>query len=396
MSLTTRNATAGGRSRASRVAAVGAVAALVFVAAACGSDDDQRSSGTDSPATDDSVSATDVPTTDVPTTEGSDTTTGGTDVATDELPVPDGDYKIAVLMPVLAAGYPAAVTEYIKARADATGVEVQVFDANFDPSLQFTQCQDVLAAGDFDGLIILAASSPSMIQCAEEAEAAGLPVIATNTPIGNETNSTEIQSTGVKSQVFVTGEETYKNVTDAVLDACADLDPCNVGNILIVSAIAISQAQDAAMKALADENPNINIVGTAEGGAQRSGGLQAAQDFLQSEPNLHVLVSGADDMLLGAEEALTAAGLRPGVDVAFIGQGGSFQAVERLRKGEWTAISVANAKVEGELPIDLMIRFLNGETIDSYYNSTEVAGLAQLLNADNIADFPDFEGTFDS
>ena len=396
MSLTTRNATAGGRSRASRVAAVGAVAALVFVAAACGSDDDQGSSGTDSPATDDSVSATDVPTTDVPTTEGSDTTTGGTDVATDELPVPDGDYKIAVLMPVLAAGYPAAVTEYIKARADATGVEVQVFDANFDPSLQFTQCQDVLAAGDFDGLIILAASSPSMIQCAEEAEAAGLPVIATNTPIGNETNSTEIQATGVKSQVFVTGEETYKNVTDAVLDACADLDPCNVGNILIVSAIAISQAQDAAMKALAAENPNINIVGTAEGGAQRSGGLQAAQDFLQSEPNLHVLVSGADDMLLGAEEALTAAGLKPGVDVAFIGQGGSFQAVERLRKGEWTAISVANAKVEGELPIDLMIRLLNGETIDPYYNSTEVAGLPQLLNADNIADFPDFEGTFDS
>jgi len=396
MSLTTRNATAGRRSKASRVAAVGAVAAFVLVAAACGSDDDQGSSGTDSPTTDDSVSATVVPTTDMPTTEGSDTTTGGTDASTDELPVPDGDYKIAVLMPVLAAGYPAAVTEYIKARADATGVEVQVFDANFDPSLQFTQCQDVLAAGDFDGLIILAASSPSMIQCAEEAEAAGLPVIATNTPIGNETNSTEIQATGVKSQVFVTGEETYKNVTDAVLDACADLDPCNVGNILIVSAIAISQAQDAAMKALADENPNINIVGTAEGGAQRSGGLQAAQDFLQSEPNLHVLVSGADDMLLGAEEALTAAGLRPGVDVAFIGQGGSFQAVERLRKGEWTAISVANAKVEGELPIDLMIRFLNGETIDSYYNSTEVAGLAQLLNADNIADFPDFEGTFDS
>ena len=391
MSLTTRNATAGGRSRASRVAAVGAVAALVFVAAACGSDDDQGSSGTDSPATDDSVSATDVP-----TTEGSDTTTSGTDVATDELPVPDGDYKIAVLMPVLAAGYPAAVTEYIKARADATGVEVQVFDANFDPSLQFTQCQDVLAAGDFDGLIILAASSPSMIQCAEEAEAAGLPVIATNTPIGNETNSTEIQATGVKSQVFVTGEETYKNVTDAVLDACKDLDPCNVGNILIVSAIAISQAQDAAMKALAAENPNINLVGTAEGGAQRSGGLQAAQDFLQSEPNLHVLVSGADDMLLGAEEALTAAGLTPGVDVAFIGQGGSFQAVERLRKGEWTAISVANAKVEGELPVDLMIRLLNGETIDAYYNSTEVAGLPQLLNADNIADFPDFEGTFDS
>jgi len=391
MSLTTRNATAGGRSRASRVAAVGAVAALVFVAAACGSDDDQGSSGTDSPATDDSVSATDVP-----TTEGSDTTTSGTDVATDELPVPDGDYKIAVLMPVLAAGYPAAVTEYIKARADATGVEVQVFDANFDPSLQFTQCQDVLAAGDFDGLIILAASSPSMIQCAEEAEAAGLPVIATNTPIGNETNSTEIQATGVKSQVFVTGEETYKNVTDAVLDACKDLDPCNVGNILIVSAIAISQAQDAAMKALAAENPNINLVGTAEGGAQRSGGLQAAQDFLQSEPNLHVLVSGADDMLLGAEEALTAAGLKPGVDVAFIGQGGSFQAVERLRKGEWTAISVANAKVEGELPVDLMIRLLNGETIDAYYNSTEVAGLPQLLNADNIADFPDFEGTFDS
>ena len=43
-----------------------------------------------------------------------------------------------------------------------------------------------------------------------------------------------------------------------------------------------------------------------------------------------------------------------------------------------------------------MIRLLNGETIDAYYNSTEVAGLPQLLNADNIADFPDFEGTFDS
>ncbi len=380
-----------------------AIAALALIAAACGSDDD----GGDA---EESVAPTEVPTaaTDAPTaaTESPTTATDAPAAATTEVgsgstpntdtPTADGDYKIAVLMPTLAAGYPTAVTGYIEQQASETGVEVQVFDAGFDPQMQFTQCQDVIAAGDFDGMIVLAASSPSMIPCAEEAETAGIPVIATNTPIGNEFNSTEIQADGVVSQVFVTGEETYQNVTDAVLEACEGLDPCNVGNLLIVSAIAISQAQDAAIKQLAEENPNIVVVGTAEGGAQRAGGLQATQDFLQSEPDLHVLVSGADDMLLGAEEALTAAGLEPGVDVAFIGQGGSYQAVERLRNGGWTAISVANAEVEGRLPVNLMIRLLNGETIEPYYNSTSYADLPQLLNAANIDDYPDFEGTFDS
>lgn len=376
-----------GRSCAQRAGLALAALALV-TAAACGSDDESGGEGT--------VAATDPVTaeTDAPSTE----TTQGTEGATpeDDTPTPAGDYKIAVLMPTLAAGYPTAVTGYIEQQAADTGVEVQVFDAGFDPQMQFTQCQDVIAAGDFDGMIILAASSPSMIPCAEEAEAAGIPVIATNTPIGNEFNSTEIQADGVVSQVFVTGEETYQNVADAVLAACEGLDPCNVGNMLIISAIAISQAQDAAIKQLAEDNPSIVIVGTAEGGAQRAGGLQAAQDFLQSEPDLHVLVSGADDMLLGAEEALSAAGLEPGVDVAFIGQGGSYQAVERLRNGGWTAISVANADVEGRLPVNLMIRLLNGETIDPYYNSTTYAGLPQLLNAENVDEYPDFEGTFDS
>lgn len=358
---------------------------LSLLAAACSSDDDDAD--TIEPAPTDATSApgtTPAETTPVESTTG-ETTAGAA-----------SDYKIAVLMPTLAAGYPAAMTAHMTEEAEALGVEIQVFDAGFDPQMQFTQCQDAIAAGDFDGIIALPASSPSMIPCAEEAAAAGIPVIATNTPIGNDFNSTELQAEGVVSQVFVTAQETYDNVADAVLDACADRDPCNVGVLLIVSAIAISQVQDATMAALAESNPTINIVGVAEGGAQRSGGLQATQDFLQAEPDLHVLVSGADDMLLGAEEALDAVGLAPGTDVAFIGQGGSTQAVEYLRRGAWTAISVSNADVEGRLPLQLMIQHLDGEQVESYVNSTEAAGLPQLLTADNIGDYPDFEGTFDS
>ncbi len=101
-------------------------------------------------------------------------------------------------------------------------------------------------------------------------------------------------------------------------------------------------------------------------------------------------------MLLGAEESLAAVGLEPGTEVAFIGQSGSVQAVEHLREGRWTAISVSNADGEGRIPLQLMVRHLNGETIPTYVNSTEAAGVPQLLTVDNIADYPDFVGTFNS
>lgn len=331
---------------------------------------------------------------------------GGADVTPTEVGTPaeetsaPGDatqqetVQIAWLTATLAAGYPQGMLEAAEAAAEEVNAELEVFDAQFDPNAQLAQCQDAIAQGTFDAIVVLPAASPVMVPCAEEAAAAGIPLVATNTPIGDDFSVYEPQVEGVTSQVLVPATVAMEAGGQAVVEACADRDPCYIGAVVINRALALSTIQAEVAEQVAEDNDNIELVGVAEGGAQREGGLTAMQDFLQRQPDFDVLFSGSDDMALGAEEAIQSAGLTVGEDVLIVTQGSSVPGIEALREGRWFATTQSNARTEGALPIELAAMAARGEEVPPFVDSSEASGLPQILTPEVLQDNPDFEGTF--
>lgn len=311
----------------------------------------------------------------------------------------EGPAKVAFLVATEAAGYPQGMLKAARAAAGQENVELEVFDAQFDPRKQVAQCQDAVASGSFDAIVALSAASPPMVACARAAEAKEIPLIATSTPIGTEIAKGEPTVPGVTAQVLVppvTVSDT--GLRELLPKLCEQVErPCKVGFIEGVRALVITSIAEKAVKGIVKENAgDMELVGACEGGYQRQGGLKCMQDLLQKDPDVNVLLSMSDDMALGAEGALRKAGKTPGEDI-FVGtQGGSVQGMERIRDGRWYGTVVAPAAAEGRVPIELAAKAARGEQVPGWVNPLEAAELPLVLDQQNKEEHPDFAGQFEA
>jgi ribose transport system substrate-binding protein len=309
--------------------------------------------------------------------------------------------RIAYLLATQAAGYPQGMLQAAEQAAQRAGAELQVFDAQFDPQRQVSQCQDAVTSGRFDAIVALPAASPPMIACARAAAQQDIPLIATNTPIGTDLASPTSDVPGVTSQVLVPaltafGAEPGGGAHDLLTGMCEAVEgPCRIGFIQGVAALALTAAADRNVKRLAREN-GWELVGTCEGNYQRQGGLQCMQDLLQRAPDMNVLMSQSDDMALGAERAMRARGKTPGEDILVGTQGGSVAGIENIKSGRWFGSILSLAEPEGRIPIELAVRAARGEQVPRSVDPNEATGMPLVLDQRNKDEFPDFEGQFEA
>ena len=92
----------------------------------------------------------------------------------------------------------AAMTEI----GSANGVELVEFDAQFKPGEQSKQIQDVIAAGDYAGIVIAGLDGAALIPDLEAAIKAGIKVVVLNQVIGDKLDTPEPQFPGVSAVVM--------------------------------------------------------------------------------------------------------------------------------------------------------------------------------------------------
>ena len=307
-----------------------------------------------------------------------------------------GKVNVAFLIATTSAGYPRGVLNAANKAAKKNNVAITVFDAQFNPQKQFAQCQDAIARKTFQVIVTLPAASPAMVPCARLAKAAGIPLISTDTPIGSNLTTGKPTVPGVTSQVLVPAITAFASLKSSVQSACTRQgggSNCHVGFIMGVKALALTTPASKLLRSWVKQAGGV-YVGEAEGFYQRGGGLKVMQDLLQKDPGLNVVVSMSDDMAIGAEIAMKAAGKTAGTDVLVLTQGGSYQGVARLRAGTWYATSVVNAESEGGIPIEFAAKLAAGKNVPSYVNSTTAGCTPQIINKAALAKLPKFKGTF--
>ncbi len=240
--------------------------------------------------------------------------------------------------------------------ADENNIELVEFDAQFNADLQTTQFQDVVASGQYDGIILVALNGPGLVPDVEAALDAGHEVVLFNQIVGDDLSTNEPQVNGIAASVLAPPVVTGERAGRLTVEACAGLDPCQVVYIFGIRGIPLDVALRQGFDSVVANESNIEIVAEGEGQyLGPEGGINAIQDILQAQPDFDVVV-GADQPLQGIELVLTDEGKLD--DVALIGLGGSSPAIEGIRDGRWFATVFYAPASEGRLAMEAMIAAL--------------------------------------
>ncbi|MDE0677446.1 MAG: sugar ABC transporter substrate-binding protein [Acidimicrobiaceae bacterium] len=342
------------------------VAVLMLFTAACG-DGDSDDDGTVASATEPAAASDDATeAASVTEPEATDETEVTEAMASDdgdaegepEVTEPAEPFQVAYLSASSANTWLLSSRNEMEAVAAANNVEVTEFDAQFDPGLQTTQFQDVIASGKYDGVILVSingiASAPDIAAAID----AGMEVVILNQVVGEDFSTSEPQVPGVSANVMAAPFVNGKRLGALTVLACADRDPCEVVYIYGIKGLPIDDAARAGLDEIIADHPSISIVAEGEGQyLGPEGGINATQDILQVAPDFDVLV-GADQSVQGAEIVLAEEGKLD--HVRLVGWGGSTPALEGIAAGRWFGGVFGAPGDEGRIAMEAMVSALTG------------------------------------
>ncbi len=256
-----------------------------------------------------------------------------------------------------------AVLDGVKQAADKAGAEVvDLTTAQYDGAAQIKAVQDETVKGDAQMYIVLASDSVGMATAAKEAIAAGITVVAAFTPLGPDFTTLTPQVPGL----VVVGETPVDNgkvLAEMAVSACGSLNPCNVAYLEGLKALPLDNARtNSFVKTLTAGDPNAKIVAQVEGGYTPDTGKKAAQDALQANPNINVMV-GSSQAIIGAQSVVDTS------KVKLIGNGSSKEAFDGVNSGKWYALYNMDVTGMGSKSVELGLQKAAGTLQNPSFNT---------------------------
>ena len=302
----------------------------------------------------------------------------------------DDPMRVAFFAASSQNGFNAAVWEGVNAAAQERGIEAVLFDGEFNAEVQLAQVQDAVATGDFDGFVILANDTVGIGSAISEAYAEGIPTVTTLFPIGPDLTTLEPQVEGIVGTVASPPAEGAMLEANEVVTFCADKDPCNVIILIGQLQFPFDNVRFEAFNEVLDQHENIEVVAFGEGNYDRDQSLTVMQDLLQSNPDVHAILSNADQHLSGAEIAIVEAGL-PLEELFLIGAGATQDAVDAVREGRWDATYANFPRTMGEAALGILAAELAGEEHETIVDMDVFAPIGPILTTELLQENPDFE-----
>jgi ribose transport system substrate-binding protein len=244
--------------------------------------------------------------------------------------------------------------------ADANNAELTVFDGNLDPNLQVTLIQDVIATGQYDGIITQPIYGPAIIDVVKQAIDAGITVVNIDQILGGDFTTGAAQLDGLSANVVFVPFELGKKFGEQTVAACASkkLDPCNVAYLHDVKASAIGVALWDGFTEATKGSP-VKVVAEGETFYNPAAAQTAVSDILTANANID-LIATSDQGLQGAIQAIDAGG-KSLSDFLLVGYGGSQWGQGKVADGVVFADVVQAPATEGRLGMEALIDALRNK-----------------------------------
>ena len=232
-------------------------------------------------------------------------------------------------------------------RAKTLGLDVEFINAKMDANMQIDQMNEVIAQKPA-AIILLAVEGTALIPSVEKANAAGIPVIATNRDLNGgkfiSVMSDERQA-GRKQ-----GEYMAKHLPqDAKIVYL-------MGESSQGSAV---QRWEGFKEACLDKRPDVQLLASVDAGWSATEGLKNMTLWMKLFPRIDAVVAGNDNMALGAVQALKAANRMDGVLVS--GVDATDEAIKAIAAGDMSQTMKQDADSSAEDIFTVLQTFLKGE-----------------------------------
>jgi ABC-type sugar transport system substrate-binding protein len=220
-----------------------------------------------------------------------------------------------------------------KEAATKIGVDLTVFDAGFDPATQLKQVQDAIQRG-FDGYVFSPVADATGCANFKLLQATSKPIATINSPMCGNPDYTEGTAgfVGMQTETFF-----QQHVEEAFKSCNGKCEAVAVGGYV---GSDLFTRWETAIKAAAAKYPNVTVVVDQPGSFDAKSAFTVVQDALTSHPNISIALSSWDDMTRGVEQAITAAGKKPGTDVKIFSVGGTTYASSKVTAGTWNETSI--------------------------------------------------------
>ena len=334
------------------VATVAALAATALTLGACGSSSSSSSAASSAASSTSSTAA------------ATSSSTSGS----------DKHVAIAYLSFAVANTYDAPMLSAAKSVANAENATVKVFDANNSPTAQYSQLQDAITSGNYQGIITQPITSTNLIPLVQQAISKGIKVVNIDQILGPKLDTFQKQVQGLSGNVTFVPTELGNKFGALVVQACKanNLNPCNVGYLYDIKASALDVALRSGFNQAIASDPSVKIVAEGQDFFTPAMGLKATQDMLQANPNIN-LIAGSDQGIEGAQQANTSK------KVVLVGYGGSAAGISGVKSGKWFGTVQQTPATEGKLGMQQVIAAAQNGT-----NSAAVDPLASLPNGGTI------------
>lgn len=278
-------------------------------------------------------------------------------------------FKIGVTHYGLSNEFTVLISDAQKAKAAELGVEIEVFDGNYDPSTQLSQFENMIIQ-KYDAIIFSPVDIDALAVAVEAADDAGIPVFGVNTKVNSDLLTSYVGSNDV-----LAGEIEMQWMADEL---------GGKGNIVIIEGPLGSSAQVQRKEGIynvLEQYPDINVLAIQTGNWSRAEGLSLMENWIQAFPGeIDGVVGQNDEMALGAVNALEEAGLKDSIPV--VGVDAISDALDAIEQGRLNATVFQDAVGQGEQSVEVAVKYLQGEDIDEEYMIPFL-----LVTSDNLSDF---------
>ena len=281
-------------------------------------------------------------------------------------------YRIAYLAECTSNPYCRTRLDGIRAAAKKYGFEFKVFDANFTPQTQLGQVQNAVAQG-FDGYVFApVAAAAGCTMWTRFLKPTGKPIVTLDVPMCDDADYTP----GLAATVTMVRQAYFDAHVDFAFRSCRSA--CKVAAIGGFTGSDLFTIWERAIAQGKAKFPNVQVVSDQPGNFDPRVALRVIGDALRAHPDLDMVISPWDDMTRGAQQAIEAAGVKPGTDVRIYSTGATKIGLERVKQGAWNETSIFLPFEESYYAAVALMMALDGKPVNAYVNEAELPAVTDL------------------
>jgi galactofuranose transport system substrate-binding protein len=274
--------------------------------------------------------------------------------------MPAKKYRIAYLTECVDNPYCLARLAGLKDAAKKYGFEFKIFDANFNPATQAKVVENAVTEG-FDGYLFgPAAAQPGCGLWKRLLQPTGKPVVSIDIAMCGDPDYTP----GLAATFTMQGPAHFADSVNNAFKSCTS--PCEVAAVGGFVGSDLFTYWENALKEGVKKYPNVKLVVDEPANFDPRIALKKIQDALLAHPNISVVVSSWDDMSRGVEQAIVAAGKKPGTDVRIYSGGATQLGVDKVKAGIFNATTAYLPYEESYYGAVALLMAMDGKPVNGH------------------------------